>query len=90
MLVANKGKGELIKEMPLWIEQVLKYARLESAKRLSIKKALEAYYDDAKKDYECYDDIDAIHFLIMLNTLMAARSKIGNLNCLLLSSNYWG
>ena len=59
--------------MPLWIERVLKYARLESANRLSVKKALETY-DDVKKDYECYDDIDAIHFLIMLNSLVPRPS----------------
>ena len=79
-MLVTKEKGELIKELPLWIERVLKYARLESANRPFVKKALEAY-DDAKKDYECYNDIDAIYFLIMLNTLMAARSKMKIVYC---------
>ena len=50
-MLMKKEKGELIKELPLWIERVLKYARLESATRPAVKKALEAY-DDEKKDYE--------------------------------------
>ena len=93
-MMVKKEKNELLKDLPVWIERVLKYARLESATRPSVKKAVKAY-DDGKECAECQglwikspfiasilklfmyaENHDVLHFLFMLTTLMAARSKI--------------
>lgn len=50
-MMVKKEKNELLKDLPMWIERVLKYARLESATRPSVKKAVEAY-DDEKEHAE--------------------------------------
>ena len=42
----KKEKDELLKDLSVWIGRVLQYARVESATRPSVKKAVEAYDDE--------------------------------------------
>lgn len=41
--LVKKEKSELLKDLPSWIEKVMKYANMESASRPELKQLLERY-----------------------------------------------
>ena len=41
--LVKRGKSELLKDVPSWIEKVMKYAKMENASRPKLKELLERY-----------------------------------------------